>query len=132
MPLQKQIKNYYRFSDRNFEDDLIYHTLNENSVIYLSNEHLILARPVNTDSLFRHIINPAHNYAVERCNAWHVHLMIGQPAGIIPHLAKQIRRFPYVVFQRGGFNRSPELRKYRTERLLRHLTPTSLNHQPHH
>lgn len=127
MPLQEQIRAYYRFSDRNFEDDLIYHTLNEDSVIYLSNEHLLLARPVSLSSAFRHIVNPAHHYKTESCDAWHIHLLIGPPDDLVTRLERQFRRFPYVVFQRGGAHRSPELRKYRTDRLFSLLSASTIN-----
>lgn len=122
MPLQEEIRAYYRFSDRNFEDDLIYHTLNENSMIYLSNEHLLMARPVKHSSYFRHIINPAHHFSADQCDAWHIHLLIGEVRSLVPIMEAQMKKYPCITFQRGGLRRSPDLRKYSTERLFSLLT----------
>lgn len=122
MPLQEEIKAYYRFSDRNFEDDLIYHTLNEGAMIYMSDEHLLLARPVKLSSTFRRIINPAHHFNQRECNAWHIHLLIGDIRSLVTRLEGMMKKFPYIIFQRGGFRHSPELRTYSTERLFSLLT----------
>lgn len=123
MPLYQQIKDYYYYSDRDFEEDLQYHCMNDGAVIHITSEHLLLARPVcvRNDTPLRHIINPAHDFPREKCNAWHIHLMIGPPAPLARLLHHNALQYPFIVFQRGYGRTAASLHIYKTTRLLTRL-----------
>ena len=118
MPLQNQIEKYYQESGRNFEDDVMYHTLDETGIIHISPDHILLARAVSLDSTVPRIVNPAHRFLFSRCNAWHIHLLIGNPAALADSLQHLALRLPYLAFQRGDSRHQHKLRVYPTPKFL--------------
>lgn len=128
MPLQNLIEQYYRGSGRNFEDDVMYHLLDESGVVFVSPTHVLLARAVCLDSTSARITNPAHHFPLSQCNAWHIHLLIGTPGTLVPQLESLAGRLPFLVFQRGDFRHQHQLRVYPQERFLK-LTH-KLKHTP--
>lgn len=121
LSLEDRIDEYYRHSNRDFNEDLLHHSLDKHAIIHMTPTQLLLARPVSLDSLSRHIINPAHHYLPQNCNAWHIHLMIGSAPEIGRTLKEIASEFPYFSFQRNKkYNTS--LRRYSSQQFIKKLT----------
>lgn len=118
MPFQNQIEQYYKGSGRNFEDDVMYHILDEHGIVHISPEHILLARAVSLEAPVPRIVNPAHHFLMNRCNAWHIHFLAGRPGSLLCKLGGLALRLPYLSFQRGDSRHLHHLRVYPAKRFL--------------
>lgn len=92
--------------------------------VYVHTPGLVLmARRVDSSSPVSHIIDVRRRFKPEQCDAWHLHFLAGDAAGLLPYEG-EILSLPWILTQHGkrGDGRLVKLSSSRFCRLLKGCT----------
>lgn len=95
------MNEYYRCSDRDIETDRDLHSPEKNGVCIQEDQLVLMARPIDMSSHLQHIINPEYIFQPGRCNAWFIHLMIGEPE-LVARFVPEYNKYKHYCYIRGS------------------------------